>query len=489
MLYDGGTVGRGYDFNDQSEADKYFQNCAATLFPCNKFAEFEQAVNGASINSQHNEVMARLRWTKGCKIIIGSNTLESRLLAQDRARTLKARLQEQAGELGVAWYDCEIPLIFYMPYTEMHGSEYTKEMQNQDRMAASKIYSNAILRRQKITNLDFEFLLGLNSDQIKWLLEFEKIDFTCLFLYIIFKGYVYIARSLLELAPGFEEFLKKQLFTWGNIRENVYARETAYIRVLRAQDEKLAILFQQSLLLEQSFRGKLSRIVEEQRDPLCPPCPLETVLSKAAQKGRFKYVQWLDGFIDSKEWGNVCATNAFHYALNANNFEIAKHVINMHGFNPNGRTHDGATVMHLAVELGVFDVCKLLVEKGADLTTENKKGKTPLEYAVSKQRLSKEEIKALLQLGLDSYLKEIKERSEDFRPNKRILAPFAVFGYGYSKTDKIEAAEYMHDLLLGRETDKTRKYAEGPERDRMQGILNNGRLAGFWRVYLAVGSA
>ncbi len=205
MLFNGGTVRRSYDFDNQNDAHRYYQKRKdSTLFSCGQFDQFESAVSNTR-DFKPSEVMARLKWTMECKIIIGADDLESRLIAQDRARTLKARLKEQASELGASWDDAyEVPIIFYMPYDDKHGNEYTKLMQEQDRSSAKDIASSKEQRQSKYKNKNFEFLLGLDEGKIRKVLSEDGN----LALQILNIGYVHIVGSLLELTPWCKYIIK-----------------------------------------------------------------------------------------------------------------------------------------------------------------------------------------------------------------------------------------------------------------------------------------
>lgn len=71
--------------------------------------------------------------------------------------------------------------------------------------------------------------------------------------------------------------------------------------------------------------------------------------------------------------------------------------------------HDGLTGLHYAISCGSADVAKLLINKGAEINTADKKGTTPLILAVQKNSLPV--AKLLLEKGADVHLRDKSKKT------------------------------------------------------------------------------
>ena len=93
MMYDGGTYGRPYDFYNKEDAEHFLRK----MLRDKVWHTTAESLAAEGIlrrdEGQYNEVMARLRWNVDgtSKIVIFSNSDESRLLAQIRALDLKKK--------------------------------------------------------------------------------------------------------------------------------------------------------------------------------------------------------------------------------------------------------------------------------------------------------------------------------------------------------------------------------------------------------------
>ena len=155
-IYDGGTVGRPYDFDTRDDAQEYFDkkvtgkdNSVAPVLYHDLF-EFNKAIADVKHADSYNEVLARLSWNMdgSSKVFIASNTLEARLLAQDYARIIRQRLHRYAVENGIAWDDnYQVPICFYLSSKRRYIEEYTLEVQAADREHAEKICNHRSRKR------------------------------------------------------------------------------------------------------------------------------------------------------------------------------------------------------------------------------------------------------------------------------------------------------------------------------------------------------
>jgi ankyrin repeat protein len=75
------------------------------------------------------------------------------------------------------------------------------------------------------------------------------------------------------------------------------------------------------------------------------------------------------------------ADNIFNAILGAD-FNNAKAILERHPEFVNARDQNKNTPLHIAAEMGMVDVARLLISKGACITAKNTDAMTPLHYAV-----------------------------------------------------------------------------------------------------------
>lgn len=322
FIYDGGTVTRPYDFDDEKSAKKYAKAKAkgpqAVLF--SDEAAFKKALNKHRNQSCYNEVLARLRWNKDGtgKIFISSDNLESRLLAQEYARRLTKRLQQQARELGQVWDNSyQIPICFYMPEDPKHLQSYNGFDQIDDKLAAQKIYKDQLKRFNQYNNSDYEFLLALDNpaDILLEILPSGKP----LLLKILEDGYVHIVRFLLD----------------------------------RADADVLQKLTQ---VIPNHFSGS-------------------TALEHAARAGDKELVKWL---IECNS-PLTSVSKSLLYVVQKDYTAIVKMLLNA-GADPNTVNEDDTTLLALAAKNGHLETVKAVLEAGADVN-KIEQGKIALSLA------------------------------------------------------------------------------------------------------------
>jgi len=125
MMYDLGTIGRPYDFQTKKEAKKFIiENLASGMYHTSLASL--QVTGLTRGHNKHNEVMAKLQWTRNSSITVFSDNLESRLLAQLRALDLKNRFEKKYSGQTVT-----IPITIYPEFLP-----YTTERQAEDKIAA-----------------------------------------------------------------------------------------------------------------------------------------------------------------------------------------------------------------------------------------------------------------------------------------------------------------------------------------------------------------
>lgn len=217
--YDGGTVGRPYDFDDFFSADLYFKNKSGNvLFSQAKLDEFKKQIKDKNNAGKYNEVLARLRWNLDgtSKVFINSDTLEARLLAIEYARIIKAHLKQQ----GLCRDDYIVPICFYMPNSpSLNFKEYTRIEQGMDKIEAARVYASD--PHTHYQNNDYEFLLALPPKKLAFAFEKQVIE-------ILNQGYTHIFQSIIEIAPQipWRDILKtKQTYIGILIIHNVITNE------------------------------------------------------------------------------------------------------------------------------------------------------------------------------------------------------------------------------------------------------------------------
>ena len=210
FIYDGGTVTRPYDFDNEEDAKRYFETKVNGPKPM-LFADqegFEKAIADRKDGQMpmHNEVLARLRWNLdgSSKIFIGSDTLEARLLAIEYARILLNRLRQQAAENGTVWNpNYSIPICFYLPEAPYkHLAPYDFDQQREAICYAHDIHEcysigGDLTRHGYYNAMRYEFLLVLRTPIT---ILREKTFGLCLVQKILHDGYVHIVQNLLERA-------------------------------------------------------------------------------------------------------------------------------------------------------------------------------------------------------------------------------------------------------------------------------------------------
>ena len=160
FIYDGGTVGRPYHHDTQESAEQYHKDKVTCKNPIlyAYLDDFKKAIANARNAGNYNEVLARIRWSTDVnnQIIIGSDSLEARLLAQDYARIMLNRLNAQAAEnhqtLNPHYY---IPICFYNVKNHDNLEIYNLFDQASDRNLAENIY---LCKKERYYNYEFKKL-------------------------------------------------------------------------------------------------------------------------------------------------------------------------------------------------------------------------------------------------------------------------------------------------------------------------------------------
>ena len=251
FIYDSGTVGRPYDFNNEIEAQAYFDEKASATSANRKLysdlASFKEALPLAVNTGKHNEVLARVKWgmDDNTCVMIATDNLESRLIAQDRARILKKRLQQQAHELGVNWNDSyEVPIRFYAPKQPNHLRLYGATAQKEDQEEARRIIADPKKRDLKHQMGDYEYLLGVDNARSYFS---EKNWQDLIRILCIEKKYYALAWSLLEKYDLYikniqlQDELQAILLTFKTESDSTKKTLCALISLLLQNDEEITL--------------------------------------------------------------------------------------------------------------------------------------------------------------------------------------------------------------------------------------------------------
>lgn len=73
--------------------------------------------------------------------------------------------------------------------------------------------------------------------------------------------------------------------------------------------------------------------------------------------------------------------NCLHWAVQKENYNMVKILIEKHGFDVNSKSKLGLTPLHIACCHNNIEMVKLLVEKGADVNARDNDGDMPIDYA------------------------------------------------------------------------------------------------------------
>ncbi|OGT46041.1 MAG: hypothetical protein A3E82_07945 [Gammaproteobacteria bacterium RIFCSPHIGHO2_12_FULL_38_11] len=153
MTYDNGTIARPYDAKTKEEAQKYL----AAQLENGKYHTAYVSLQEKGLSDNANkitEVMAGYCWNRdgSSHITVFSDNVESRLLAQARAKSLELRLRKQFSDETIT-----VPISIYPDF-----SIYTKEEQNEDRIQAKA--KSQLTHYLKIINL-FDSLQEKKSEE------------------------------------------------------------------------------------------------------------------------------------------------------------------------------------------------------------------------------------------------------------------------------------------------------------------------------------
>jgi hypothetical protein len=129
MMYDEGTIARTYDFRTKAEVDAYISRVLSGREWFNTLDEL--AHYGKRDPKKHNEVMTRLSWNLdgSSQIVIFSDNLTSRILAQLRAKDLQLAIDKTLKDDGLAPEELiAVPMSFYKSLKYYEAQQQIKDL-------------------------------------------------------------------------------------------------------------------------------------------------------------------------------------------------------------------------------------------------------------------------------------------------------------------------------------------------------------------------
>ena len=123
-----------------------------------------------------------------------------------------------------------------------------------------------------------------------------------------------------------------------------------------------------------------------------------------------------------------------HLASENGNFETVKYLLNTKKCNLDIENKEQFTALHLSSINGNLNICKLLIENGANLNCLNSRKRTPLHLASSNG--NSEIVRYLIQKGADTTIRDDKNQYERAEEGKTAL-DLASESLQYHKISKI----------------------------------------------------
>jgi hypothetical protein len=364
---DMGTVSRPYEFDDRLEALAYFNQKVKsqtptmfkTLTELKHHIVNQRAVNGIK---NHNEVLARLKWDINTSSIgIFSDTFEARCIAQFYAKLTYRRLLCQYRELDkTVPQDYEVPIVFYLPGSDLNWQIYSTEQQTNDKIKAEAIFSDEAKIKEAFDQDNFEFLLLLD--------DLEQLIYQNLpvIFWIAYACSMNIAKIIYEQTSecfllSFEDYLNDTLLkTWRLEKNCLYAER-------------------RNIYLSMALKLNLKDLVKE---------ILKTTLVDEK---------------DSDKFGNF-----LFQLIETGQFKLLIELLTNHKIDLNQTNEIGDTLLHIAAKVSHLELTKLLVEKGASTNIRNKNDDTPLVGCIQKHRMNPIENTRVIRLLLQHSSKDIK---------------------------------------------------------------------------------
>lgn len=357
FLYDGGTFKRPYEFNNEEDARRYFDEKVKSANPVlfSSFEEFKKAIK----EDKYSEILARIRFLiDSCGILICRDNFESRCIAQYYAEQTKQELKKLFSFLNIAWDDTyQVPIAYYLPKNSKHKTLYTSEAQIKDRQEAQAIFQDPVRRKAALDAENPEFLLLLDNPYTALgyidLLQTKNLPHVVLAIFARCINAAPVDINQLttaaqQLTPDtIKHFLKK--------------------------NKKLFVWLVNNKLINPNMKLESGN----------------TFLHWAAEKGHIDCVKALLACpgIDLNVKNNIGDT-ALIVAAQEGHLECVKALLTCPGIDPNAKSNNGNTALIWSAYKGHIECIKaLLACPGIDLHTKNNIGNTALIVAVKNENV------------------------------------------------------------------------------------------------------
>lgn len=392
FIYDGGTINRPYHHSTRKDAEQYYNNKVTSRNPVlyADINDFKNAITKQHHQGKYNEILARIRWNNdgSSQIIIGSDTLEARLLAQDYARIILKRLKEQAKENNsILNSQYEIPICFYNVESRNNLEIYNLFEQACDRRIAENIYLSEVQRYQKYEANDYEFLLFLKDSQK---VLHEIYNGQSLFQKILNDGYIHIAQTLIE------NTLDNDILTKLAIKQSHFKPSAVYYTTLSGNNSLLFWLIKSGAPIESSQYPSLVAACIKGNDEAVKRLLLagidvnyvdqrsgRTAIQIAADTERWNIVKSL--LINGAKLNHQHKNIYNQLLLNATeqnvDEEIIHHLLRLSNAFNLKTIHNGYTAFHWLVVNKKTMLVKELIEKSINIDDKTTNNKTALQLA------------------------------------------------------------------------------------------------------------
>ena len=135
-----------------------------------------------------------------------------------------------------------------------------------------------------------------------------------------------------------------------------------------------------------------------------PPTNYQPVIWTAAEAGDIDSVRYtLYKYPQCVNKPDLIKQTPLHWAARSGRFEVCKLLIEK-GADVNAKSNDGSTPLHWAAIKGQPRICKLLLDNGADVNAAESDGETALHFAAQYSNL--ETVKILVKAGANVEAKE-----------------------------------------------------------------------------------
>jgi ankyrin repeat protein len=339
FIYDTGTINRPYEFDTAEGAKSYFTR-SVNHHPKTLFKTLQELKDNTVNNTKnYNEVLARLKWDINTSSVgIFSDTFEARCIAQYYAKLTYQRLLCQYRELGLTLpQDYQVPIVFYLPGSDLNWQVYSAEQQANDKIKAEKIFSDEAAIKNAFDQGNFEFLLLLGDLEHLSYLQIPVIFWVAHICSMNIAKVLYEQTNMSFLVV-FEEYLSDTLQ-----------------KLWRVEKECLSA-WKRNICVDMALNLGLKDLVKE------------ILKTKLVDEN------------NSDKYGNFLFTLVEH-----GEFQLLTEIVTNQTIDLDQTNKAGDTLLHVVAKANQLMLVQLLIEKGANMSIKNKDGETPLAACIQKQ--------------------------------------------------------------------------------------------------------